>query len=404
MERLLISQLLKWKESHGRKPLVLEGARQVGKTWLLKEFGRKYFKDICYINFEQSDVLGEVFAGDLSPQRIIEQLSIYNGKVIEPEQTLIIFDEVQEMPRVLTSLKYFCEEAPEYVICCAGSLLGIALHEGTSFPVGKTDFLHLYPLSFKEFLIANGEKMLVDYIDKGNRNLGAFTERLTDYLKKYMIIGGMPAVVMEWLDSKDYNKVNRIQQELISAYQKDFSKHAPTQEVPRIDMVWQSILGQLSKENKKFVYGVLKKGGRAKEFELAIQWLVDAGLVYKITKVTKPELPLKFYEDLSAFKLYLCDCGLMGAMADTAAKDVLLGDNVFTVYKGAFTEQYVLQQLLASGITHIYYYSSDVSRMEMDFLVQREGALLPIEVKGGTSIKATSLHNYLKEHPDIVLP
>lgn len=250
MERLLISQLLKWKESHGRKPLVLEGARQVGKTWLLKEFGRKYFKDICYINFEQSDVLGEVFAGDLSPQRIIEQLSIYNGKVIEPEQTLIIFDEVQEMPRVLTSLKYFCEEAPEYVICCAGSLLGIALHEGTSFPVGKTDFLHLYPLSFKEFLIANGEKMLVDYIDKGNRNLGAFTERLTDYLKKYMIIGGMPAVVMEWLDSKDYNKVNRIQQELISAYQKDFSKHAPKPMVEKIRYIWNSIPSQLAKETR----------------------------------------------------------------------------------------------------------------------------------------------------------
>ncbi len=401
MERLLISQLLKWKDSHGRKPLILEGARQVGKTWLLKEFGRKYFKDVCYINFEQSDVLEEIFAGDLSPQRIIEQLSIYNGKMIIPEETLIIFDEVQEMPRALTSLKYFCEETPEYAICCAGSLLGIALHEGTSFPVGKTDFLHLYPMSFKEFLLANGENMLVDYIDKGNRNLGAFEARLTDYLKKYMIIGGMPAVVTEWLGSKDYNKVNRIQQELIAAYQKDFSKHAPAQEVPRIDMVWQSILGQLSKENKKFVYGVLKKGGRAKEFELAIQWLVDAGLVYKITKVTKPELPLKFYEDLSAFKLYLCDCGLMGAMADTAAKDVLLGDNVFTEYKGAFTEQYVLQQMLASGITHIYYYSSDTSRMEMDFLVQREGALLPIEVKGGTSIKATSLHNYLKEHPDI---
>lgn len=260
MERLLISQLLKWKDSHGRKPLILEGARQVGKTWLLKEFGRKYFKDVCYINFEQSDVLEEIFAGDLSPQRIIEQLSIYNGKMIIPEETLIIFDEVQEMPRALTSLKYFCEEAPEYAICCAGSLLGIALHEGTSFPVGKTDFLHLYPMSFKEFLLANGENMLVDYIDKGNRNLGAFEARLTDYLKKYMIIGGMPAVVTEWLGSKDYNKVNRIQQELIAAYQKDFSKHAPKNMVEKIRYVWNSIPSQLAKENKKFVYGLVREG------------------------------------------------------------------------------------------------------------------------------------------------
>ena len=275
MERLLISQLLKWKESHSRKPLVLEGARQVGKTWLLKEFGRKYFKDVCYINFEQSDVLGEVFAGDLSPQRIIEQLSIYNGKLIEPEQTLIIFDEVQEMPRALTSLKYFCEEAPEYAICCAGSLLGIALHEGTSFPVGKTDFLHLYPLSFKEFLIANEEKMLVDYIDKGNRNLGAFENRLTDYLKKYMIIGGMPAVVMEWLDSKDYNKVNRIQQELIAAYQKDFSKHAPNSMVEKIRYIWNSIPSQLAKKKKKFVYGVVREGARATAYENVVLCLCD---------------------------------------------------------------------------------------------------------------------------------
>ena len=221
MERLLISQLLKWKEKQGRKPLILEGARQVGKTWLLKEFGRKCFKDVCYINFEKSDALESIFAGDLSPQLIIEQLSIYHGKLINPETTLIIFDEIQEMPRALTSLKYFCEEAPEYAICCAGSLLGIALHEGTSFPVGKTNFLHLYPLSFKEFLLANDEQMLVDYIEKGNRNIAAFEPRLLDYLKKYMIIGGMPAVVNEWLDTKDFNKVGLVQKQLIAAYQKD---------------------------------------------------------------------------------------------------------------------------------------------------------------------------------------
>ena len=339
MERLLISQLLKWKDSQGRKPLILEGARQVGKTWLLKEFGRKYFKDVCYINFEQSDVLEEIFAGDLSPQRIIEQLSIYNGKMIIPEETLIIFDEVQEMPRALTSLKYFCEETPEYAICCAGSLLGIALHEGTSFPVGKTDFLHLYPMSFKEFLLANGENMLVDYIDKGNRNLGAFEARLTDYLKKYMIIGGMPAVVTEWLGSKDYNKVNRIQQELIAAYQKDFSKHAPKNMVEKIRYVWNSIPSQLAKENKKFVYGLVREGARAREYEDAIMWLSDAGEIIRTNNVSKPDIPISAYADLKSFKVFLLDVGLLRAMSKISPKVILEGSRIFEEFKGALTSE-----------------------------------------------------------------
>ena len=321
---------------------------------------------------------------------------------IIPGKTLIFLDEVQAFPQALEALKYFCEDAPEYHIVVAGSLLGVALHAGVSFPVGKVQTMRLFPMDFEEFLMAMGEDQLLKLMySKDYELMNAFHEKLKDFLRQYYYVGGMPEVVKTYVENRLLNQVRTIQNEILSNYASDFSKHAPTQEVPRIDMVWQSILGQLSKENKKFVYGVLKKGGRAKEFELAIQWLVDAGLVYKITKVTKPELPLKFYEDLSAFKLYLCDCGLMGAMADTAAKDVLLGDNVFTDYKGAFTEQYVLQQLLASGINHIYYYSSDTSRMEMDFLVQRNGAILPIEVKGGTSIKATSLHNYLMEHPDI---
>ncbi len=257
-------------------------------------------------------------------------------------------------------------------------------------------------MDFEEFLMAMGEEQLLKLMHSHDYELmNAFHEKLKDLLRQYYYVGGMPEVVKAFAENKLLNQVRSLQNEILSNYASDFSKHAPSQEVPRIDMVWQSILGQLSKENKKFVYGVLKKGGRAKEFELAIQWLVDAGLVYKITKVSKPELPLKFYEDLSAFKLYLCDCGLMGAMADTPAKEVLLGDAVFTEYKGAFTEQYVLQQLLASGLQHIYYYSSDTSRMEMDFLIQRDGVLLPIEVKGGTSVKATSLHHYLMEHPDI---
>lgn len=399
MERLLISQLLKWKESHGRKPLVLEGARQVGKTWLLKEFGRKYFKDICYINFEQSDVLGEVFAGDLSPQRIIEQLSIYNGKVIEPEQTLIIFDEVLEMPRVLTSLKYFCEEAPEYVICCAGSLLGIALHEGTSFPVGKTDFLHLYPLSFKEFLIANGEKMLVDYIDKGNRNLGAFTERLTDYLKKYMIIGGMPAVVMEWLDSKDYNKVNRIQQELISAYQKDFSKHAPKPMVEKIRYIWNSIPSQFAKENKKFVYGLVREGARAREYEDAIMWLCDAGETIRTHNVSKPDVPISAYVDLKSFKVFLLDVGLLRAMSGVSPKVILDGSRIFEEFKGALTEQFVCQELQQfSDTLQTNYYWTSSATSKVDFIISDGLDVYPLEVKAGVTMNAKSLKLYVEKY------
>ena len=324
------------------------------------------------------------------------------GVDIIPGKTLIFLDEVQAFPQALEALKYFCEDAPEYHIVVAGSLLGVACHTGVSFPVGKVQTMRMFPMDFEEFLMAMNEDQLLKLMHSNDHELmNAFHEKLKDYLRQYYYVGGMPEVVKTYIENRLPNQVRTIQNEILSNYANDFSKHAPTQEVPRIDMVWQSILSQLSKENKKFVYGVLKKGGRAKEFELAIQWLVDVGLVYKITKVTKPELPLKFYEDLSAFKLYLCDCGLMGAMADTAAKDVLLGDNVFMEYKGAFTEQYVLQQLLALGINHIYYYSSDTSRMEMDFLVQRNGVLMPIEVKGGTSTKATSLHNYLMEHTDI---
>ena len=365
MKRKVYEQLLEWKSQEHHKPLILNGVRQCGKTYVLKEFGRQEFDSLAYVSCDRNVNLQAIYSGDFDVARIIQGLSALTGVDIIPGKTLIFLDEVQAFPQALEALKYFCEDAPEYHIVVAGSLLGVALHAGVSFPVGKVQTLRLFPMDFEEFLMAMGEEQL-----------------------------------LKLMHSHDY-QVRSLQNEILSNYASDFSKHAPSQEVPRIDMVWQSILGQLSKENKKFVYGVLKKGGRAKEFELAIQWLVDAGLVYKITKVSKPELPLKFYEDLSAFKLYLCDCGLMGAMADTPAKEVLLGDAVFTEYKGAFTEQYVLQQLLASGLQHIYYYSSDTSRMEMDFLIQRDGVLLPIEVKGGTSVKATSLHHYLMEHPDI---
>lgn len=402
MKRKIYSKLIEWKESSSHKPLILNGVRQCGKTYIMKEFGKNEFQTFAYVNCDRNENLHQIFEGGFNISKIIRGISALSGVDIIPGKTLIFLDEVQSFPLVLESLKYFCEDAPDYHVAVAGSLLGIALHSGVSFPVGKVQTMKLYPMDFEEFLMAKGEQQLLRIMhDHDFDLLTALHEKCKDLLRQYYYVGGMPEVVKSYIDNGQLKPVRAIQNEILSNYAGDFSKHAPYQEVPRISMVWQSILGQLSRENKKFIYGALKKGGRAKEFEVAIQWLVDAGLVYKVNKCTKPQLPLKFYEDFTAFKLYLCDCGLMGAMADTAAKDVLIGDSVFTEYKGAFTEQYVLQQILSSGISDIYYYSADDSRMEMDFLMQREGALLPVEVKGGTSIKSTSLHNYLMEHPGI---
>lgn len=402
MKRKIYSKLIEWKESPSHKPLILNGVRQCGKTYIMKEFGKNEFQTFAYVNCDRNENLHQIFEGGFNISKIIRGISALSGVDIIPGKTLIFLDEVQSFPLVLESLKYFCEDAPDYHVAVAGSLLGIALHSGVSFPVGKVQTMKLYPMDFEEFLMAKGEQQLLRIMhDHDFDLLTALHEKCKDLLRQYYYVGGMPEVVKSYIDNGQLKPVRAIQNEILSNYAGDFSKHAPYQEVPRICMVWQSILGQLSRENKKFIYGALKKGGRAKEFEVAIQWLVDAGLVYKVNKCTKPQLPLKFYEDFAAFKLYLCDCGLMGAMADTAAKDVLIGDSVFTEYKGAFTEQYVLQQILSSGISDIYYYSADDSRMEMDFLMQREGALLPVEVKGGTSIKSTSLHNYLMEHPGI---
>lgn len=402
MKRKIYSKLIEWKESPSHKPLILNGVRQCGKTYIMKEFGKNEFQTFAYVNCDRNENLHQIFEGGFNISKIIRGISALSGVDIIPGKTLIFLDEVQSFPLVLESLKYFCEDAPDYHVAVAGSLLGIALHSGVSFPVGKVQTMKLYPMDFEEFLMAKGEQQLLRIMhDHDFDLLTALHEKCKDLLRQYYYVGGMPEVVKSYIDNGQLKPVRAIQNEILSNYAGDFSKHAPYQEVPRISMVWQSILGQLSRENKKFIYGALKKGGRAKEFEVAIQWLVDAGLVYKVNKCTKPQLPLKFYEDFTAFKLYLCDCGLMGAMADTAAKDVLIGDSVFTEYKGAFTEQYVLQQILSSGISDIYYYSADDSRMEMDFLMQREGALLPVEVKGGTSIKSNSLHNYLMEHPGI---
>ena len=402
MERKIYKKLVEWKNSINRKPLILNGVRQCGKTYILKDFGKKEFKSIAYISCDQNSELQAVFNGGFNVNDIIRGISALTGVDIIAGKTLIFLDEVQAFPKALESLKYFCEDAPNYHVVVAGSLLGITLHSGISFPVGKVCTMQLYPMDFEEFLMAMGEKQLLAIMHEHNyRLLNSLHEKCLNLLRQYYYVGGMPEVVKSYIDNGQLNLARTLQLEILDNYANDFSKHAPQQEVPRINMVWNAILGQLAKENKKFVYGALKKGGRAKDFEIAIQWLVDAGLVYKVNKCSKPELPLKFYEDFSAFKLFLSDCGLMGAMADTEAKDVLLSDSIFTEYKGAFTEQYVLQQMVAAENRHIYYYSAENSRMEMDFLIQHQGNLLPIEVKGGKSIKATSLHNYLMEHKDL---
>lgn len=398
MERILLEDLKKWKEKADRKPLILRGARQVGKTWLLKDFGEKCFKDICYVNFEQKDILGKVFEGTLSPKRIIEQLSIYHGKKIEPQDTLIIFDEVQELPRALTSLKYFAEEAPEYAICCAGSLLGVALHEGTSFPVGKVDFLDLYPLSFREFLLANHEDMLVDFILKGNRDLQAFEEKLMDYLKKYFIIGGMPAAILKWIETQDFFEVDDVQKQLLIAYQNDFSKHASQQMVEKIRYIWDSIPSQLAKENKKFVYGLVRTGARAREYEDALMWLSDAGEIIRTYNVSKPDVPLKAYADLKAFKVFLLDVGLLRCLGGVSPKVILEGSRIFEEFKGALTEQYVCQELQLFRRLQGNYYWTSSSVAEIDFLVSDGMGIYPLECKAGYTMNAKSLKSYKEKY------
>lgn len=399
MERILISELQKWKDKYDRKPLILRGARQVGKTWLLKDFGKRFFKNVCYINFEQKDVLGAIFEGTLSPQRIIEQLSVYTESKILPNDTLLIFDEVQEMPRALTSLKYFAEEAPEYAICCAGSLLGVALHEGTSFPVGKVEFLDLYPLSFHEFLLANGEEMLLNYILRdGNRNLAPFTEKLTDYLKKYFVIGGMPSVILKWLDTHDFFDVDDVQKQLVTAYENDFSKHAPKQMVEKIRYIWDSIPSQLAKENKKFVYCLVRDGARAREYEDAIMWLSDAGEIIRTYNISKPDVPLKAYADLKSFKVFLLDVGLLRCISGVSPKVILEGSRIFEEFKGALTEQYVCQELQLFKRLQTNYYWTSSSTAEIDFLVSDGMEVYPLECKAGLTMNAKSLKVYRQKY------
>ena len=399
MYRFAIERLQEWKSSKYRKPMIIEGARQVGKTWLMREFGRIAYQNVVYINFDSNSQMRELFESDLNVERIVLGLELYAGKKIDAESTLIIFDEVQEVPKALAGLKYFCEDAPQYHIICAGSLLGIALHGGTSFPVGKVDFLKLYPLSFREFLMACGNERFVKLMDDGDYTMmTSFRQTYIDLLKQYYFVGGMPEVVLHFADNKDFNEVREVQNRILAAYEQDFSKHAPNEIVPRIRMVWNSIPSQLTKENKKFVYGMIREGARAKDYEAAIMWLCDCGLVHKVSRINMPLLPLKAYEDTKAFKLFPVDVGLLSCMTGVLQKTLLNGSNLFVEFKGALTEQYVFQQLVTIPGLGIYYYTNDRGSCEIDFLIDDGIEVTPIEVKAETNLKAKSLKTYCEKY------
>jgi uncharacterized protein len=399
MKRTEISSLEKWKDNPDRKPLIIRGARQVGKTWLMKTFGSSNYQQTAYLNFESNQRLAAIFSGDFDTTRIIRSLIIETGISIEPGNTLLIFDEIQEAPRALTSLKYFFESAPEYHILAAGSLLGAALHQQTSFPVGKVELLDLHPFSFPEFLIAIGQQALADLLATRDwPMIKTFREKLIDLLKQYYYVGGMPEAVLVYTQREDFTEVREVQKRILSAYEQDFSKHAPNDIVPRIRMVWNAIPSQLAKENRKFIYGHIKQGARAKEFELAMAWLIDCGLVHKISRATKPAIPLKAYEDTSSFKLYLCDTGLLAAMGDIDIKTLLQGNAIFQEFKGALTEQYVLQQLVTKKEWITYYWSADNGKAEIDFLLQLDGQVVPLEVKAEENLKAKSLRVFWEHY------
>ncbi len=392
MYRFAIEELKKWKARENRKPLIIRGARQVGKTWLMKEFGASSYEQTVYINFDSNTQMQRLFDGDLDVQRIIIGLELYIGYKIDPEKMLLVFDEIQEVPKALTSLKYFNENAPQYQIVCAGSLLGIALHDGTSFPVGKVEFLDLYPLSFYEFLTALGKGRFVSLLkDQEYSTASNFRQVYIDSLKQYYYIGGMPEVVQAFVDNKDFNEARTIQQRILSAYEQDFSKHAPNEAVPRIRMIWNSIPSQLAKENKKFIYGLIKEGARAKDYELALLWLSDCGLVHKVNRVTVPNLPLKAYEDLRAFKLFFVDIGLLSCLAGLRQNVLLDGNELFKEFKGALTEQYVLQELKTRKGIQCYYWTAERGTAEVDFVVDDGADVFPIEVKAEINLQAKSL-------------
>lgn len=403
MYRKLIERLKLWKEDENRKPMIIRGARQVGKTWLMKEFGRTCYESCAYISMDENEIMENVFRDAFDIGRIIAALEIFAGFKIVPGKTLLIFDEVQEIPRALKSLKYFCEEAPEYHVIAAGSLLGVALHEGTSFPVGKVDFCDLYPLNYQEFLYACQETQLAELLDSQEHGLiQNFKNKYIDYLKYYYYVGGMPEAVVTYQDTQNLKRVRGVQKRLLTAYENDFSKHAPSEIVTRIRMLWSSIPTQLARENRKFLYGLIREGARAREYETAVTWLSDCGLIHKVHRVKKPDYPLRAYQDFQAFKLFVLDVGLLGAMAGLNSKLILEGNRLFEEFKGALTEQYVLQQLATDEEMDIFYWSSDTAKAEIDFLIQNEDEIIPVEVKAEENLQAKSLKSfYNKYHPKL---
>lgn len=390
MQRNIIKNLEFWKNNPFRKPLIIQGARQVGKTWIMKAFGEKHFQKVVYINFESSIRLQQIFSDDFDIQRIISILEIESGEIIVPEVTLIILDEIQEAVKGLTALKYFNENAPEYFVMAAGSLLGVSLQKNNTFPVGKIDFLSLFPMRFDEFLLTLNEEGLLKAIkDKNWAVVEPFHQKLIQYLRIYYFVGGMPEAVKRYIETKNFTEVRTIQNNILLGYENDFAKYAPIEIVPRIRMVWQSIIGQLAKENKKFMYGQIKKGARAKEFETAINWLTNAGLLLKCSKISKPSIPLKSYTDYDVFKLYLLDVGLLNAMANVSEQILLDKNQILTEFKGALTEQFVAQELVINY--DLFYWTAEKATAELDFIIQKDHNCIPLEVKAEENLKAKSL-------------
>lgn len=398
MQRYALKHLINWKNKKNHKPLVIQGARQVGKTWLMQEFGKKYYEQVAYINFDVDVKSREIFDVDYDTERLIMDIGLATKTKINAENTLIIFDEIQECPRALTSLKYFRENAPQYDIIVAGSLLGVACHEGTGFPVGKVSFMNLFPLSFEEFLLAMGEGRFVELLNKKDfKTIKLFNNKYEKLLKQYCYVGGMPEIVQDFVENKDFESVRNLQKEILSAYEEDFTKHIPTNTVAKIRLLWKSIPAQLSKENKKFIYGAAKEGARARDFEAALSWLINSGLVYRVNKITKPDLPITAYEDFNSFKLFVLDVGLLGAMTDLQADTIIDGNRIFEEFKGAIAEQYVLQQFKTIKDLPVFYWSNETSRAEIDFVIQIKSDVVPVEVKAERNLQAKSLKVYMEK-------
>lgn len=401
MERKAEHQLLQWKDSRNRKPLLIYGARQVGKTWLMKKLGEKVFENTLYVNFEKEILLRGIFEQDYEPKRIIKLLETYFNQSVTPGKTLVILDEIQEAKGGLTSLKYFKEEMQELHLIGAGSLLGIALEKETSFPVGQVSFLNLYPMDFSEFLIALGHKNMVRAIEEQDwLLLKHLRNTLMTLLKQYFFVGGMPEAVLAFSETENYQEVKEIQLAILQAYEQDFSKHAPTEIIPRIRMVWNSVVSQLAKENKKFIYGILKEGARAKEFEQAIHWLENYGLIYRVYRSKKAHFPLAAYADLQAFKVYTLDVGLLSALGNLSSQTLIENERMFTEFKGALTEQFVLQEFKSMGLRQLFYWANDSGSAEVDFMLEKENKLFPIEVKSGENLQSKSLKTFAQKYPE----